>query len=442
MSSRKLPPIISKKAVLSSKAIAYWRRAADLAVSRSAYREAASHLRRALALLDHVPADRARLELELANRLGVMHFILEGGMSPTARTIYERNAELSETFEADRETFAALWGLCYSDYISGRTASAQEKATVLVGVAERLHDDDLLLEALHARWAAAFFMGDVRTTIAAAQHGATIYSTERHHVHVTTFGSGHDSGVCCLTHGALGYYLSGQFASGDAWLEKGLTLARRLDHPFSLCHGFQTASLALDFIGDYERAKAHAAECERTAREGKFLMSQAIGILVSGAAMIGSGETDVGMQRMMSVLDVTSGPDPAGWRPFYLTRLANALIERGDLGHARERMQQAQTRLAATGGAFGDSEVPRMLATLARAEGGSIELVLDQLERAVNRATQTGSTLLQMRALADIVELEAGQRSLEARADIALPLGKTDGGELLPDIRRARSLVR
>lgn len=426
-----------------SEAIVYWRRAADLAISRSAYREAVSHLHRALLLAKHLPNDAAtRQEVEIANRLGVMHFVLDGGMSPAARTIYERNVQLTATFDEDTETFAARWGLCFSDYITGRMLAAREHASDLVSLAERLDDEDLLLEALHARWAAAFFIGDVRMAMDAAMRGSAIYSADRHHVHVTRFGSGHDSGVCCLTHGAVAHYFAGQFSAGDEWLARGLALARRLGHPFSLTHGLQTAMLAYDLIGDFERALDAATECLAHARAGNFAMSVAVSQLVAGAATIGLGDRAGGIAIMERVLDVTTGPDPAGWRPYYLTRLGTAHLDEGNVGEARVRFDLARTRCDAIGGAFGDPEVDRVRARLDIADGAATSVARVHLDAAIARARATGALLLELRATSDLVELlPDGADATRARDELGTLLKRIKGGAELRDVRRAHSFV-
>src|SRR6185436_9269895 len=51
-----------------AKAAEHWRRAAELAMSRSANREALSHVRHALDLLSSLPEDEARRSAELALR--------------------------------------------------------------------------------------------------------------------------------------------------------------------------------------------------------------------------------------------------------------------------------------------------------------------------------------------------------------------------------------
>jgi class 3 adenylate cyclase/tetratricopeptide (TPR) repeat protein len=394
------PEIIAhhfEEAGRAAEAIPYWRQAADDAIARSAYREASAHVRRAIALLDRLPAVEGALELDLRNLAGVVYCVLEGGRSETARHAYERALALGVDLPENAATFTALNGACFCDYMSGRTALAIERSKKLLALAERLGDPDLLLEAFHASWAVSGSVGDVRAALEATERGMAIYDPERHHVHVTKFGGGHDSGVCGLGFGAQSLILSGRIAEGRAWIEKLNALVAHLDHPFTKCVGLQHGACAFNLLGEFEPALALARESLAIAETRKFPMPLAFSTVIAGGALAGLGQRAEGIAMLGRVLDDPKNAVPANWRPVYQVSLALADFESGDTDAARERLERALVMAADLGGCIAEPEIHIALSRVVAA-GGDTARALECAETAIAHARTSGSLLLELRA--------------------------------------------
>ena len=100
------------QAGLDEEAVEFWREAGDLAVARSAPREAIAHLGHALALLERFPASphRSRTELGLQTTLGAALIAARGFAAQEVGDAYARAQQLCQEIGDDSRCFPALFG--------------------------------------------------------------------------------------------------------------------------------------------------------------------------------------------------------------------------------------------------------------------------------------------------------------------------------------------
>ena len=91
------------EAGLDEEAVEFWREAGDLAVARSAPKEAIAHLGQALALLKRFPASphRSRTELGLQTTLGAALIAARGFAAPEVGEAYARAQQLCQELGDD-----------------------------------------------------------------------------------------------------------------------------------------------------------------------------------------------------------------------------------------------------------------------------------------------------------------------------------------------------
>jgi class 3 adenylate cyclase len=420
-------------------ALPYWRRASEIAISRSAYREAALHLGRAMKLVEFVTVDRDMTELELTNRTGVTTCVLEGPRSPTARAVYARSLEIASRLPESRETFVALWGVCFCEYMDGKLRAAIEHAHTLIAIAERLGEDDLMVEALHAMWAAANCIGDNETVIATTARAVELYRPEKHHQHVTTFGSGHDAGVCGLGHAALALTLAGRISEARARMSECTLLIRRLDHPFTTGIGFNHIAFASGLLGSFDEVFEATNVSREITVENNFAMVTALLNLFTGNALVETGQPETGMAQMAEVLDAPQCAAPAPYQPLFLSQLALFELEAGDDSSARSRLEIAESIAERLDGAIMLPEVIRVRSMLSNADG-DLAAAKAQLEQSIELARSLGMVLLELRASVDQLGLEADDqtRMQEIHNRIVALLDRLVDGETTKDALRAR----
>ena len=100
------------QAGLDEEAVEFWREAGDLAMARSAPREAIAHLGEALALLERFPASphRSRTELGLQTTLGAALIAARGFAAQEVGDAYARAQQLCQEIGDDTRCFPALFG--------------------------------------------------------------------------------------------------------------------------------------------------------------------------------------------------------------------------------------------------------------------------------------------------------------------------------------------
>jgi predicted ATPase len=140
------------EAGLTAQAIVYWQQAGQRAGQRSANLEAVVHLTKGLALLKTLPDSPMALqqELDMQVALGLALMMLKSYGAPEVEHAYARARELCQHVGEPPQLFPVLQGL-WAFYF-GRAAhqTARELGEQLLGLAQRVQDPTLLLQAHRA----------------------------------------------------------------------------------------------------------------------------------------------------------------------------------------------------------------------------------------------------------------------------------------------------
>ena len=239
------------QAGLAGPACLYSERAGDRAVARSAYAEAVANFAAALAEASRLPAgeDRDRRELAVLLKQGPAVLILKGLQSPEVEQVYQRAYDIAKALREEHGLFKALWGLWFCANLSRRTDVARDRAEELVLLGQQSGDEALLFEAIHCRWATAFFRGDVARAMADGREGIKHYNPERHSRLGAEFG-GHDPGVCANAVGGLALAQYGRPREAAASAERAVALAQTLNQPASVAFAIMNALTTNQMLDD------------------------------------------------------------------------------------------------------------------------------------------------------------------------------------------------
>jgi tetratricopeptide (TPR) repeat protein len=270
---------------LKEKAIVYWQRSGDMAVKRSANKEAISHLTMGLDLLKTLPdgAERARQELTMLATLGAALIATKGYSAPEVERGIIRARELCGQLGETPQLFPAIFKLCVYWLLRGELRTAQEIGEQLVHLARTANDPDLLLEAHNGLGSALFYLGEL---IPAREHFAKtseIYDPKRHSSHAFIYGL--DPGVLGLSYDARALGYLGYLEQARARMEQALTLARNITHPFTLASAWHCAGEVHRQRGEAQ-ATLECAERElELAREQGFPLWIALAQIYRGWAL-------------------------------------------------------------------------------------------------------------------------------------------------------------
>ena len=174
-----------------AQAIAYWQRAGQRAVERSANVEAISHFTKGLELLKLLPEtpERIQQELMLHLALGSPLLIIKGQAAPEVEQLYTRALELGQWVGDHAQHFAALKGLIRFNNSAGRFRTACEVAEQGIALAQRVCDPALRWEAHLELGATLFYLGDLVSARLHLEQGLALYAPEQNHFQVFSSGS-------------------------------------------------------------------------------------------------------------------------------------------------------------------------------------------------------------------------------------------------------------
>jgi class 3 adenylate cyclase len=428
------------EAGLSEAAIEYWQQAGDLAMARSGHAEAIHHFSTALDLLTRLgeKPDRAGKELELCVKLGPALVMVKGPGSPEVGAIYSRAVAL-DAGEDSSARFKALWGLYYISMTSGRLTEAAAHADELLGLAQRLGADDLVLEGHHAKWATSLWCGELAAADEHSQNGISRYDSTRHHALAFTF-SGHDPGVCAHGVRAINLALLGFPRKAMKLGAEAVTLARSLSHPYSLAMAMWHSAIVLQ-VGRHRRSCGDlATELLELSQEHDFPMTCGAGMFLLGWAGADAGEIEKGIAVMEEGLALFSTGRRVT-RPYMLAILASAKADFGNPGEGLELLKDALASTEAGGERWWLAELHRLRGRLLGVRGQH-----DESEACFRRAIEVSSgqraRMLELRAATSLARLWSDRgRNAEARDLLAPIYGRfTEGFDTL-DLTEAKCLL-
>ena len=430
------------RAELPGPASLYSERAGDRAVARSAYAEAVAHFDAALAEASRMPAGRERDERELSVLLkrASAVFIYKGLQRLELKQDYERALDLAKSLGDDHAVFKAVWGLWLCANLGRQTATARDRAEELVALARRSADEALFLEAIHCRWATAFFRGDVARSLADAREGIEHYDPERHSRLAAEFG-GHDPGVCANTSFALSLAQLGRPREAAAAVERALALAKTLNHPNSLAFASTNAMTAYQIIGDRAGILRLASQMIEIADKYNLPPPRAIATFMSGWAKACGTTLADGLQIMETEFAraCTMTPLPQ----FYAGLLAGVRLAAGQPERALEPLDATLNAVTEPGVGVYLPEIYRLRGEcLLRLDPPRFDEAVGEFETAIAIAKQQQAHAFHLSAAMSLAHaLAAGDMPEKGTAPLKDAVGAFGANDDNPELAIARQFL-
>jgi predicted ATPase len=305
-----------------AQAIAYWLRAGQRALDRSAHVEAINHLSKDLQVLKTLPNTSAhrQQELDLQLALGPALVITGGPASLAVEQAYTRARELCQQVGETPQLFPVLWGLWRFYSARGEYQRARALGEQLLSLAQQVHDVALLLEAHHALWATLFWSGEFAAARAHLEQGRALYDPQQHRAYALLYG-GHDPGVCCLSHAAWCLWLLGYPDQALQSVREALTLAHALAHPPTLANALGFATMLHQSRREPQVAHERAEACVVLADAQGFADWLAQATIMQGWALAAQGQGTEGTAQMRQGLAAWAAGSERQ-RPYHLALLA------------------------------------------------------------------------------------------------------------------------
>jgi predicted ATPase len=253
--------------------------------------------------------------------LGVTLMSTQGFSSPQVQQTYAHARQLCQQLGTTPQIFPALWGLRSFYHVRAEYSTAREIAEQLLQLAESTQNTDLLVEGHLAVGTTSVFQGDLFGARAHLEESLRVYDPQQHRSHAYAYGQ--DPAVLALCHLASLFAGMGCLDQAVTSIQRALTIAEEIAHPFSLGYARCFAGAIHSARSEPDVTLKHAEQAIALAQPQGFPHLQVMGTLLYGWALAALGKQEEGIGHLCQALDAQKRIGFEVGRSFYLTLLAD-----------------------------------------------------------------------------------------------------------------------
>ena len=336
------------------RAVAYYRRAAEVAAGRFGYAEAIRLHRQALSIIGKMPAGRGRDAHELAvlEALAAPLNARYGYSSPDLQQTLERSIALAESLGRMDSTVAGMVALFGSRFVQGRTADSYQlgaRALSLVGP-----DSELIGQAHFAVGGPALSLGRPAEGLRHLELAAKLAGV------AVSLSIGTRSDVHSMAWSAHAYWLLGHDGESLAACREAIKLARAIDEPYSLAVALAYGCITYQMRRDLPELRLAVGELRELCDRYDFAYYREWGLILDGWSA--ADQSGIGLARRG--IDNLKSQGSFARMPYWLSLLADlcgtsrpARLRAGDPRRRSRRRARPRRRVVA---ARGDAHACRL----------------------------------------------------------------------------------
>jgi predicted ATPase len=321
------PEVIARhctEANLVEKAVGYWLKAGQLALSRMALPEAIAHLAFGLAMIPKLgeSPQRDALELQVRSALGTAWWARKGWMADEIVDALEPALKIAKALGQPGPIIQVLWGLWVYYSIRGRVRQSVPLAEEVLQVAQRADDESLLVARVIAA-ATHFWHGELTEAVKQGDAILALYD-ERKHWHIADQFN-HDPKTIAGIYGQHCLWILGYPAQALDIARSKDEHARRRAHPFDLGFALTQGSHIYDYLGDATALRVRAEEAERLGAERGLPPFEIMGQALQGVAQVRAGQYDRAIPVLRAAIERWHSTGARFWGRYIRGVLAEAL---------------------------------------------------------------------------------------------------------------------
>lgn len=319
----------------------WWLRAGKEAAAHCANTEAIGHFSHALDALASLPGGTSGDELELLVlvELGSTLIASKGYGSPEADHVYKRALALSEKTGVSLALFRSIWGLYLGCSSRTNHRDAMGLAERLLELARQDGSPTLQIAARYACTNSSYSLGRFAETVHHMEAARKLYVPELDTPLISLFGE--HVQVCALQFGAWAQWVMGKSEASLDTAAEALAIARRIDHPYTLCFAYCLLGILHRMRGDADKVRENGAALSALATKQGFTFWQVVGNMLEGWAQAAAGEPG-GASRIAATVDILRHSIFTGAIMYFLEILADA---RRLLGQHEEQLEATNLAL-------------------------------------------------------------------------------------------------
>src|SRR6185295_13107796 len=246
-----------------------------------------------------------------------------------------------------------------------------------------------------------------------------LYDPVQHHGLARVLGN--DQGISALSYSAQNLWYLGQADAALARACEAVTLARKLDDPFTLAFAlfFETHLHVLrrDVAAHLDRA----AELIALSQAQSFPLWLGLGRVYHAAARVTQGDPSA-LAEIMEGLALVAETGTQLGAPGIFAVLAEAQRAAGQLAEAQGTVATGLAVAAHTGQPFFDAELHRLDGDLILATGGTADEAAARYHRALAIAREQGARSFELRAATSLARLWRDQGKRAEARDLLAPI--------------------
>lgn len=399
----------ASRAGLPDRAVRYLRLTAEIALDRTAHREAADLLTSALGTLSELPEgpDRDRLELELRALLGRALVVRDGWPSEEAEREFLAAVDLCERL-GDREPLVPLLiGLATIYEVRGEFERAH--AVLERGLEAAAEDDtDRRIEAHEVLACSLLHRGSFTAALEHAERGVRLFRSSSYRPLVVSLGE--DSAVSCHDWLALALWYVGYPDQARDRAHEAVAIAEEPGRTYGLPAAIGQAAVVHQCRREVEETLAWARRTIELAEELRYTYRAAMGRVVAGWACALGGDAD----GLLELRDGIAAARATGIRmddAYFSGLLADACLALGDREGGLRAVEEGLRHAGEPAESFYGAELLRLRGELRLAAGDPGGL--DDLRQAVAVARSQQTRSLELRAVTSLAR-GGGDDALEA----------------------------
>jgi predicted ATPase len=427
------------------KAVAYWRRAGEVSVAKSAVREATAQLRRGLDLLKSLPESRyrKRLELDLHITLTAALMGARGYADPEVSATLERSGRLvTETGGVGTPLhFSVLYGIWVVAYVGGSTQAGLHHAIEFLSLAEAQPDAGPLLIGHRTLASSLMMAGDYRRALSHSKMAVSLYRPDEHREFAFRYGQ--DIGASALCYLSWALWHGGYPDQAMQTADRAVLHAREFGHAHTLVYTLWHIAILAVFARDVTKVERLAKEAAAIAAEHGFPLWSAHSEILLGWVAARREQAGDGIGRMRAAVTARTATGARLLEPLFLGLIAEGLTLDGRTEEGLVLLDEALAVAADTGDIASNAGLRwlqgELLLRLGTSNAGPAEAAFRQ---ALSEARYQGSRGYELRAATSLARLwgEQGRRG-EARDLLAPVYGWFTEGFDTPDLQEAKTLL-
>ena len=432
------------------KAAAFWGKAGQRSLARSALVEATEQLRRALDLIATLPGTPARRREEIKLQVALITPLLHvsGYAAPETRAAVERARLLIEQAEALGEPpedplllFSVLYGFWVANLVAFNGDVMRELAVQFLALADKQSATAPRMVGHRLMGLSLLHIGDIANARTHLDRAFALYDAAEHRPLATRFGQ--DVGAATLCWRSLALWLLGYPQAALADTEHALKVAREIGHSATLMYVLNFSIWTHVHCGNYAAASALVDEFSVLKDQTSSLFWAAWGMMQRGCVMALTGKASEAAQTIASGVTAMRSTRTTMWMPLWLSYLARANAEIGQFEDSRRCIGEAMAAMETAKERWYEAEVNRI--------AGEIALLLPEpdvakaqacFERALEIARKQQAKSWELRAAMSMARLWRDQGRRAQARDLLAPVHGlfTQGFDTL-DLKQAEAFL-